>query len=125
MLLARWLDVVRQPDLVREVATADVRVHRFAPFKRDAYLRTPAQTFVGHDEVLAWLERSPKTLTWSLVGDSAERGGRTICGYRYDIPNWHNTGVWMARGGDRIAELWHYPHILVEDEVPVSLALLR
>lgn len=125
MLLARWLDAVRAPDLVREVATEDIRVHRFAPFKRGAFLRVPQQTFVGLDIVHSWLVRSPKQLEWSLVGEPVEIGGRIISEYRYDIPNWHNTGVWIARGGDRVAELWHYPHILAEDEVPPNLALLR
>lgn len=123
MLLARWLEAVRQPDLVREVATEDIRVYRFPPGKRDAYPLEPQQTFVGHDAVHAWLARSPKTLVWSLVGECEQNGDRLVCGYRYDIPNWHNTGVWMARGGERIAELWHYPHILVEDEVPMLIKL--
>ena len=104
MSLERWLAAIKQPteETVAAACAEGVRVLRYNIFEdRDEV----GEVFEGREALLAWLQRTPEGIAWSLESDDGAE-----CRYRLETGDFVNGGTWRYAldGEGLITELHHH-----------------
>ena len=110
---ARFADALnapQEPARVREAFTAEAAIERMGVFERQGEL---VEEFQGHEQISAWLSRTPEGIQFSVAGVEAAADGswRARYGYKVLSDGFEHGGTWLIKLSEdgRIRWLRHDP----------------